>query len=117
MSLNRIDYGLVYNILVGSEKPFTTTINDPDTGSGLDMSDTTTYATGVVKIIQPDGTILATVAITFTDRPNGTVTWTILDTTTVLANAGNWVGNLEISSDVPKIIEQVNFNFNIIESY
>jgi len=117
MSMTRRDYGLTYNVEVGSEKPLTITVGDPNTGEPLIMTDVTQYATGQVKIVQPDGTILATVAITFDDRANGIIGFTILDTTTILANAGNWTGNLEISNDTPKITIQLQFNYNIIESY
>jgi len=51
------------------------------------------------------------------DRDNGVVGFKIPDTDTIIANAGNWLGNLEISSDTPKIIQQLQFNYNIIESY
>ncbi len=117
MSMNRTDYGLKYDVEVDSQKPLTITLGDPNTGGALNMGDTTQYNSGVVKIIKPDGTIIANVVITFDDRPNGVVGFTILDVDTVLANAGNWTGNLEISSDAPKIITQLKFNYNIIESY
>ena len=117
MSINRVDYGLVYDVEVDSEKELIIIVNDPNTGTGLVMGDLTQYDSGVVKIVKPDGTIISNVAITFEDRANGIVGFTIPDTDTVFANAGNWTGNLEISSDEPKIILQLKFNYNIIESY
>lgn len=117
MSLVRKDFGLLFEVEVGSERPLTITVKDPVSGVGLDMTDATQYDTGVVKIVKPDGTIIVSVVITFDDRDNGLIGFKILDTTTILANAGNWQGNLEILNDSSKIILQLQFNYNIIESY
>lgn len=117
MSLIRKDFGLLFEVEVGSEKPLTITVKDPVTGDGLNMTDVTQYDSGVVKIVRPNGTIIVSVAITFDNRANGLVGFKILDTTTILANAGNWQGNLEILNDAGKIVQQLQFNYNIIESY
>jgi hypothetical protein len=117
MSVERQDYGTLLEMFVGTTKTFILTIKDPDTGLAFDMSDTAVFNTGQVKIIQPDGTIIVTVAITYTDRPNGEVEFTIVAATAINTNAGNWKGEVELSNDDPIVIEQQAFNFNILESY
>ena len=117
MSVAREEYQITYEIFVGSEKLFLLTVNDPDTGDALDLSSTSNYSTGNVKIVKPDGTIITTVSIGFSNRSNGVVSFTILDTITTNTNAGNWTGNLELLDDTGTIVEQQVFGFKILENY
>jgi len=118
MSVNREDFGITFEITVGTTKTFQLTILDPDTNLAVDMTDINVYATGVVKIYKPDGTLIDSgTNVSFTDRANGIVSFTILASITTSANAGNWIGEIEFSNITPVIIDQQKFNFNIIESY
>ncbi len=117
MSTTRIDYGVTFEISAGTTKIFQFTVIDPETGQPKDLSNTTTYDTGQVKIYKPDNTVIATLAVTYTDRPNGEVQFTVTATEATNANAGNWIGDLELSNDTPLIVEQQFFNFNILESF
>lgn len=117
MSTRRIDYGLTLEIFAGTTKDFELIIEDPDTGDPKDLSDTSTYNDGSVKIVKPDGTVITTVSISFLDRAAGIVGFTITDEYATNTNAGNWIGNLELINNVPKIVDQQLFNFNILENY
>ena len=116
MSTERNDFGTSFIIFAGSTKTFTLTIKDPDTGLVFNLSNTTDFDTGEVKIIKPDGTIITTVAIVYSNRTDGEVQFEILAADATNANAGNWKGELELSNDSAVVIEQQAFNFNIIES-
>jgi hypothetical protein len=117
MSMNRQRFEADYDIFVGTEKTITLTVLDPDTGGGVVMTNTALYSTGNFKIVKPDGSIISTLPITYFDRNNGVINVTILDTVTVLANAGNWVGDLELINSTGKKIDQQLVGINILESY
>jgi len=117
MSTTRIDYGVLFEILAGSTKIFQFTVIDPETGQAKDLTDTSTFDTGQVKIVKPDNTIITTVTVTYTDRINGIVQFTVPATDANNANAGNWIGELELSNTTPLVVEQQFFNFNILESF
>lgn len=117
MSTRRIDYGVTFEISAGSTKIFQFTVIDPVTGTAKNLSDTTIFATGQVKIYKPDNTIIGTLTVSYTDRVNGIIQFTVTATEATNANAGNWIGDLELSNDVPLIVEQQFFNFNILESF
>lgn len=117
MSIRRIDYEVTLEIFAGTRKDFELVIEDPSTGEAKDLSDTNTYNDGNVKIVKPDGTIITTVSITYNDRPNGIVGFTIDETVATNDNAGNWIGNVELINNVPKTIDQQLFNFNILENF
>jgi len=117
MSTVRKDFGTILEMNAGSTKKFTLTVNDPDTGLAVNMSDTAVYATSQFKIVKPGGTLIATVSVTYLDRTNGKVEFTILAVDATNANAGNWEGDLEFSDNSPKVIDQQQINFNIKESY
>jgi len=117
MSTTRIDYGVTFEISSGTTKIFQFTVINPETGQPKDLTDTSTYATGVAKIYKPDSTIIGTLTISYTDRANGIVQFTVTPTEATNANAGNWIGDLELSNTTPLIIEQQFFNFNILESF
>lgn len=117
MSTTRIDYGTLLEIFAGTTKLFTLIIKDPVTGDPKDLSDTAVYNTGSVKIVRPDTTIVATLSVTYSDRPNGEIEFTVTSSIAKNENAGNWIGNMELVNDSALVVEQQNFNFNIIESY
>jgi len=114
MSQVRTQYDTLLEMFVGSEKPFFMTITDPTTGEPVDLSSETDFATGNMRIIKPDDTVITTISISFTDRTNGVISFTVLDTVSVIANAGNWIGNIQIVNSVSKITAQQVFNFNIL---
>lgn len=117
MSTTRIDYGVTFEISAGTTKIFQFTVIDPETGQPKDLSDTATYDDGDVKIYKPDATIIGTLTITYTDRPNGIIQFIVTPTEANNTNAGNWIGDLELINTTPDIVEQQFFNFNILESY
>lgn len=118
MSLVRTDYGETCEIFVGSQKTFELTILDPDDPTmAKNLSDATVFATGNFKIVRPNGTLIATLTVDYFDRPNGIIQFEVTTTETVLANAGNWKGELELINDQGIPVEQQVFNFNILESH
>lgn len=117
MSINREDFGVLYEVEAGSTKDIELIIQDAD-GVIQTLADTALYATGVVKIYKPDGTFIVTsAAVVFDDRPNGVIHFTINAVDNTNENAGNWIGNLEFINNTSQIIDQRKFNFNIIESF
>ena len=115
MSLRRTDYGATLDMFIGSTKDFQIQVEDPETSDAQDLSDTSIYATGNFLILKPDGTQIASVSITYTDRLNGLVSFTIDDTVTTSANAGNWIGKVQFVNEFGDIIDQQAMNFNILE--
>ncbi|WP_428323648.1 hypothetical protein [Nitrosopumilus sp.] len=120
MSTVRTDYGVTYDVKVGSTKTLEVIIVDPDTGEAKSLADTAVYATGIAKIIKADGTqVGANMTISFGDasqRLTGLVTFTVLASSqTLAANAGNWKGEIEISNTTPLVVDQQDFNINIKE--
>jgi hypothetical protein len=84
----------------------------------LCLSNTITYSTGVWKVWKPDGTLIINGAITYSDRANGKVTYALSAADTVVANAGNWEGEVELLNSAGVMSEQTkSFNFTIEESY
>lgn len=116
MSIRRTDYGGTFEMNVGSTKTFTPFIED-ENGNQQSFESTTTYATIEVVIYKPDGTILDTITGAYADRRNGKVSFTVPAATAVIANAGNWIGEVILKNNVPEVIDQRKFNFNILESY
>jgi len=115
MSMRRTDYGATFEINVGSAKTFKSVIEDDD-GNPLSMTNTTTYNAVEVKILKPDGTqVGATITGSFSDRPNGEISFLVTATHSASANAGNWKGIAIFKNSTPEIIDQRFFNFNIIE--
>lgn len=114
MSVVRKQYNIVMNIFTGSEKSLTITVEDPVTGEPKNLTDTSKYNSGNVKIIKPDGTVIATLPIVYLVRLEGVVEFLVPDTVTSIENAGNWFGKLQLIDDSSKIVEQQVFNFNII---
>lgn len=114
MSLVRTQFDTLLEIFVGSEKTFFVTITDPITGEAVDLTSTTAFATGNMRIIKPDDTVITTISISYTSRSTGVISFTVPDTVTIIGNAGNWIGNVQLLDDTSTITEQQVFNFNIL---
>lgn len=110
---------IVYEIKVGSTNALQFNVYD-DTGTTLqNLNNTSTYATGKLKVWKPDGTLVIDGALTFTDRANGLVTYAVTTSDSVATNAGKWEGEIElISSDTTTItLQSETFTFIIRNSY
>ena len=106
-----------YRIKAGSRATLELTIND-STGSAKSLTDTNTYATGVWKVWKPDGTLIINGAIIYDNRAGGIVTYALTANDTVVANSGNWEGEVELKDSYGVIVEQTQtFSFIIEESY
>ena len=117
MSQNLTPRDVEYRIKSGSRATLELTVQD-SSGTAKNLSNTVTYATGVWKVWKPDGTLIINGAITFSDRTNGVVTYTLSASDTAIANAGNWTGEVELLDSSAVISEQTkSFNFTIEESY
>jgi|TARA_R110000796_G_C14381916_1_gene415320 hypothetical protein len=102
---------------VGSRRTLSLTLTD-DTGTAIDMSSTTSYSTGRWKVWKPDGTLLINGTLTFTTRSTGFVSYVLVASDTVIANAGVWEGEVEILDDSSTMVVQSStFTFTILESY
>lgn len=118
MSMRREQIDPLFTVFVGTQKNLELTVLDPDTNLPKDLVDANVYATGIAKIFKPDGTqVGANMSVTFEDRANGVISFIVLDTHTVIGNAGNWYGEVEFSNITPKIIDQQQFAIDIKESY
>ena len=106
-----------YRVKAGSRATLELTIND-STGSAKSLTDTVTYATGNWKVWKPDGTLVINGSITYDNRANGVVTYALTAANTVIANAGNWEGEIELYNSSGTVVEQTEtFSFIIEESY
>ena len=106
-----------YRVKAGSRATLVLTITD-SSNSAKSLSNTTTYSTGRWKVWKPDGTLLIDGAITFDDRTNGIISYSLTTANTVIANAGVWEGEVELKDSDGNISEQTStFNFVIEESY
>jgi len=114
MSQVRTQFQAQLEINVGSTKVMQLIVEDPETGEPLSMIDENLFATGDAVITKPDGSIIITTPITYVNRPNGTIEFTIDDTVTTTENAGNWLGKVKFINTLDKIINQESFNFNIL---
>ena len=61
-----------FRVKAGSRATLQLTVAD-SSGSGKDLSNTTTYATGKWKVWKPDGTLIIIGAVTYSDSTNGNV--------------------------------------------
>ena len=117
MSQNLYPRATEYRVKSGSRATLELTIQDSE-GTATSLSNTVTYSTGVWKVWKPDGTLVINGAITYSDRANGKVTYALSATDTVVANAGNWEGEVELLNSAGVMSEQTkSFNFTIEESY
>lgn len=117
MSINREDFGELYEVESGTTKVLESVIIDPDTGGVKDLSDTNVYATGIVQILKPDGTQIGEDMIVIFQAPRtaGIVTFTVTNTHSAVANAGNWTGKIIFKNISTIIIDQKKFNLNILQ--
>ncbi len=117
MSMNMTGRSTSFVVKAGSRATLQLTIKDSD-GTVKDLSNDTTYATGKWKVWKPDGTLIIDGSITFSDRANGIVTYTLGASDATAANTGVWEGEVEIKDTSSVISEQTEtFNFTIEESY
>ena len=117
MSMNMTGRSTSFVVKVGSRATLQLTIKNSD-GTVKDLSNDTTFATGKWKVWKPDGTLIIDGSITFSDRSNGIVTYTLGASDATAANAGVWEGEVEIKDTSSVISEQTEtFNFTIEESY
>ena len=84
-----------FRIKAGSRATLQLTVADSN-GVAKNLTNTTTYATGKWKVWKPGGTLLIDGSVTFTDRTNGVVSYSLSATDTAIANAGIWAGEVEL---------------------
>lgn len=109
------DLGAEYVTYAGTTETFSATIIDPDTGAAMDLTDTTKFANGNAnaRIVKPNNNIIGIVAITYNDRTNGIVQFTVDDTIATNNNLGNYIVEIILGNNSNKPILQQNANFNI----
>ena len=111
MSMNMVGRSTEFRVKVGSKPTLQLTITD-DAGTAKNLSNTVTYNTGKWKVWKPDGTLVINGNITYATRASGIVTYTLVTSDTVIANAGNWSGEIELLDSSGGISEQTKtFNF------
>lgn len=108
MSIVRSDFNTIITIFKNSVKTIEFTVKD-ENGEVVDMTSTIIYSSGTVTIAKPDNTVIGTVPITFSDRPNGLVTFRT--NTNINYLPGGWKGHMDILNDDDTIVEQQDFNF------
>jgi len=117
MSMNMVGRSTEFRVKAGSLITLQLTITD-DGGTAKNLTNNVTYATGKWKVWKPDGTLLINGNIVYTTRANGLISYTLQSSDTVIANAGNWAGEVELKDSSGAISEQTKtFNFVIEESY
>jgi len=106
-----------FRVKAGSRSILQLTVAD-SSGTGKDLSNTTTYATGKWKVWKPDGTLIIDGNISYTTRATGIVQYTLSAADTAIANAGIWAGEVELKDTSNVISEQTQtFQFILEESY
>ena len=106
-----------FRVKAGSRATLQLTVAD-SSGTGKDLSNATTYATGKWKVWKPGGTLIIDGTISFTTRASGIIQYTLSATDTAIANAGIWAGEVEIKDSSGNISEQTQtFQFIMEESY
>lgn len=117
MSMNMVGRSTSFTVKAGSTATLQITVKDAS-GTAKNLSNTVTYNNGKWKVWKPDGTLLLDGAITFTDRANGVVSYTLGTNDVTNAKAGIWEGEIELRNSNNEISEQTqSFNFIIEESY
>ena len=117
MSTNMIGRATEYRVKAGSRATLSLTITD-SAGTAKSLTDTVTYASGNWKVWKPNGTLIINGAITYDDRANGIIIYALTVNDTLITNAGNWEGEVELKNSSGTMIEQTqSFNFTIEESY
>ena len=117
MSIDMTPRAIEYKVKAGSRATLELTISD-STGSAKNLTNSTTYATGKWKVWKTDGTMLINGDLTFDDRANGVVSYSLSATDATNAKAGRWEGEVELLDVNGSISEQTeSFSFSIEESY
>ena len=117
MSTNMIGRATEYRVKAGRRATLSLTITD-SAGTAKSLTDTVTYASGNWKVWKPNGTLIINGAITYDDRANGIIIYALTANDTLITNAGNWEGEVELKNSSGTMIEQTqSFNFTIEESY
>ena len=116
-SADMVGRNIQFRVKAGSRAILQLTVAD-SSGTGKDLSNTTTYATGKWKVWKPDGTLLINGDLSFTTRSQGIVQYALSATDTAIANAGIWAGEVELKDSNGAISEQTQtFQFIMEESY
>jgi len=106
-----------FRIKAGSRATLQLTVAD-STGTGKDLTNTVTYATGKWKVWQPNGTLIIDGNIVYTTRASGLVSYVLTAADTAIANAGIWAGEVELKDASGNISDQTQtFQFILEESY
>ena len=106
-----------FRIKAGSRATLQLTVAD-SAGTGKDLTNTVTYATGKWKVWKPGGTLIIDGNVSFTTRSTGIIQYALSATDTVIANAGIWAGEVELKDSNGNISEQTQtFQFILEESY
>jgi len=106
-----------FKVKAGSRATLQLTVAD-SSGTGKDLSNTTTFATGKWKVWKPGGTLIINGSLVFTTRASGLVSYVLTEADTAIANAGRWEGEVELKDTNGDISEQTkSFTFMIEESY
>ena len=117
MSSNLNYRNVEYRVKVGDKVKLSLTFNDADCNP-INLSNSTTYATGKWKVWKPDGTLIINGTINFDNRATGEISYTTTSSDTISTNAGIWEGEVEIKDTSGQVSEQTKtFNFIIEESY
>jgi len=117
MSCNLNYRNVEYRVKSGDKVKLELTFTDSD-GLAMNLSNTTSYASGKWKVWKPNGTLIINGTITFENRANGVVSYTTTAADTAIGNAGIWEGEVEIKDSSNEISEQTkSFNFIIEQSY
>ena len=106
-----------FRIKAGSRATLQLTVAD-STGTGKDLTNTVTYATGKWKVWQPNGTLIIDGNIVYTTRSSGLVSYVLTAADTAITNAGIWAGEVELKDANGNISDQTQtFQFILEESY
>ena len=106
-----------FKVKAGSRATLQLIVAD-SSGTGKDLSNTTTFATGKWKVWKPGGTLVINGDLVFTTRASGLVSYVLTAADTVIGNAGRWEGEVELKDTNGDISEQTkSFTFMIEESY
>ena len=113
LSTVRTDFGEVLEIHVGSTKVFKITWSNAS-GEAVDLTNAILYASASIEITNAACEEIATISATI-NRDDGAIEFTVPATVTTVANAGNHIGKIVLKNNTEAIIDQRQFNFNILE--
>lgn len=117
MSTSLVGRNIVFKIKAGDRATLVITVLTP-AGIAKDLTNTTTYATAKFKVWKTDGTLIINGAATYTDRPNGVISYTLQAADTLITNAGIWDGEVEMLDNTSTIFDQTEtFTVQILDSY